>query len=390
MAVRVLHVVTLHTPTNDFGGPTRVALNLSKGLRAKGVDARIATLGDGFTGPLPTEVEGVPSFVHQARHMLPFEVSGITSPRLLARARRLVKGADVVHVHLMRDLITLPFALIALETGVPLVVQTHGMIDPTEKLFAKAVDVLGMKRVLRRADAILHLTDMERDGVQAVVPDTPLPTFHRLVNGVTRQDPRPPRADRPPTVLYLARVQKRKRPEDFVAAIPTVLAKYPDARFVLAGPDTGELTGPMRELAAKLGVGDALECVGALGHEQVLERLRASDVYVLPSVVEPFAVSILEAMSVGLPVVVTKTGGLSPEVAAAGAGRLTDSDPDADNGPLVGQAILELLDPAANAEASDAAWRLIRDRFSIEAVVDTLLEVYGGVVRRDAPASPQA
>ncbi|MBD0740199.1 glycosyltransferase [Streptomyces sp. CBMA29] len=379
--MKVLHVVTLHTPTNDFGGPTRVALNLSKGLRARGIDARIATLGDGFTGPLPTELEGVPSFVHQARHVLPFEVSGITSPGLLAKARRMVKSADVVHVHLMRDLITLPFALVALEAGVPLVIQTHGMIDPTEKLFAKAVDVLGMKRVLRKADAILHLTQMERDGVQAVVPDTPLTTFHRLVNGVTVQDRRPARADRPPTVLYLARVQKRKRPEDFVSAMPVVLAKYPDARFVLAGPDTGDLTGPMRELAAELGVADSLECVGALGHEQVLEQLRTSDVYVLPSVVEPFAVSILEAMSVGLPVVVTRTGGLSPDVEAAGAGRITDSDPDADNGPLVGQAILELLEPAANEEASDAAWRLIRDRFSIGAVVDTLMEVYGGVTR---------
>jgi glycosyltransferase involved in cell wall biosynthesis len=384
--MKVLHVVTLHTPTNDFGGPTRVALNLSSGLRAKGVDARIATLGDKFDGPLPTEVEGVPAFVHQARHVLPaFEVSGITSPGLLAKARRMVKGADVVHVHLMRDLITLPFALIALETGVPLVVQTHGMIDPTEKLFARAVDVLGMKRVLRRADAILHLTAMERDGVQAVVPDTPLDTFHRLVNGVTLQDRRPDREQgRPPTVLYLARVQKRKRPEDFVSAMPTVLAKYPDARFVLAGPDTGDLTGPMRELAAELGVADSLECVGALGHQEVLERLRGSDVYVLPSVVEPFAVSILEAMSVGLPVVVTKTGGLSPDVEAAGAGRITDSDPDADNGPLVGQAILELLDPAANAEASQAAWQLIHDRFSIGAVVDDLLGVYESVARTTA------
>ena len=379
--MRVLHVVTLHTPTNDFGGPTRVALNLSRGLRAKGVDARIATLGDGFTGPLPTEVEGVPSFVHQARHVLPaFEVSGITSPGLLAKARRMVRGADVVHVHLMRDLITLPFALIALETGVPLVVQTHGMIDPTEKVFAKAVDLLGMKRVLRNADAILHLTAMERDGVQAVVPDTPLDTFHRLVNGVALQNRRPPREEgKPPTVLYLARVQARKRPEDFVSAMPAVLARHPDARFVLAGPDTGQLTAPMQELAARLGVGHALECPGPLGHEDVLRRLREADVYVLPSVVEPFAVSILEAMSVGVPVVVTATGGLSPDVAAVGAGRITNSDPDADNGPLVADAVLELLEPAANEKASEAAWQLIRDRFSISAVVDTLLGIYDEV-----------
>jgi glycosyltransferase involved in cell wall biosynthesis len=381
--VRVLHVVTLHTPTNDFGGPTRVALNLSRGLRARGVDARIATLGDGFDGPLPSDIEGVPSFMFQARHVLPrFEVSGITSPALLARARRLVEAADVVHVHLMRDLITLPFALIALRCGRPVVLQTHGMIDPTEKRVARLVDLLGLRSVLRRADGLLYLTEMEREGVQAVIPDTPLRNAHRLVNGVALQERRPPRGERPPTVLYLARVQQRKRPEDFIRAIPTVLTKYPEARFVLAGPDTGALARPMLELARELGVGDSVEYVGALGHDEVLEQLRASDVYVLPSVVEPFAVSILEAMSVGLPVVVTRTGGLSPDVEAAGAGRLTDSRPDADNGELVGQAILELLDPAANAEASEAAFRLIREKFSIDAVADTLMGVYQGMLPR--------
>ncbi|MDX3763416.1 glycosyltransferase [Streptomyces sp. AK02-04a] len=380
--MRVLHVVTLHTPTNDFGGPTRVALNLSKGLRGRGVDARIVTLGDGFDGPLPKAIEGVPSFMFQARHVLPrFEVSGITSPTLLARARRLVESADVVHVHLMRDLITLPFALIALRCGRPVVLQTHGMIDPTDKRVARMVDLLGLRRVLREADGLLYLTEMERDGVQAVIPGTPLRNAHRLVNGVPLRERRPPRGERPPTVLYLARVQQRKRPEDFIRAIPTVLKKYPEARFVLAGPDTGALARPMLDLARELGVKDSVEYVGALGHTEVLEQLRQSDVYVLPSVVEPFAVSILEAMSVGLPVVVTRTGGLSPDVAAAGAGRLTDSRPDADNGELVGQAVLELLDPAANAEASEAAFRLVRERFSIEAVVDTLRDVYDGVVR---------
>ncbi|MBM9505338.1 glycosyltransferase [Actinacidiphila acididurans] len=381
--MRVLHVVTLHTPTNDFGGPTRVALNLSRGLRERGVDARIATLGDGFPGPLPGSVEGVPSFLHRARHVLPaFEVSGITSPALLARAGRLVRGADVVHVHLMRDLITLPFALTALRARVPLVLQTHGMIDPTEKAFAKAVDVLALKRVLRGADAILHLTAEERDGVQAVVPGTRLRTFHRLVNGVALQDRRPARTSRPPTVLYLARVQQRKRPQDFVAAVPHVLARHPGARFVLAGPDTGALTPELRRQAERLGVGPALEYAGPLGHAQVLDRLRRSDVYVLPSVVEPFAVSLLEAMSVGLPVVATRTGGLSPDIEAAGAGRLTDSRPDADNGPLIARAVLDLLDPAANERASAAAWHLVRDRFSIDAVVGRLLEVYEEVRSR--------
>src|SRR5262249_1623781 len=118
---------------------------------------------------------------------------------------------------------------------------------------------------------------------------------------------------------------------------------------------------------------------------QVLARLRAGDVYVLPSVVEPFAVSVLEAMSVGLPVVVTRTGGLSPDIAAAGAGRLTASRPDADNGPLIARAVRDPLAPAQNAKASEAAWRLVRDRFSIDAVVSELTAVYEEVTRPRPP-----
>lgn len=390
--MKVLHVVTLHTPTHDFGGPTRVALNLSRGLRARGTQAVVVALGDGFPGPgaLPREVDGVPVRLFQARHVLPrFEVSGITSPALLARARRMVRSADVVHVHLMRDLITLPVALIALSCGRPLVLQTHGMIDPTEKRAAQLVDVLGLRRVLKRADAVLHLTEQERRDTAAVVAPEPMAPAYRLVNGVRPQGRRPARDGRQaPTVLYVARVQERKRPQDFVTAIPTVLAKHPEARFVLAGPDTGAMAEDMLALARGLGVGHALSYVGPLEHGEVLARLRGADVYVLPSVVEPFAVSVLEAMSVGLPVVVARSGGLSPDVAAAGAGRVVDSRPDADNGELVGRAVLELLDPAANEAASDAAWRLVRERFTVDGVVDTLHGIYQQVIDRPAGHRP--
>lgn len=384
--MKVLHVVTLHTPTHDFGGPTRVALNLSRGLRARGVRSAMVALGDGFEGPLPREVDGVPARLFQARHVLPaFEVSGITSPALLARAARLVRSADVVHVHLMRDLVTLPVALIALACGRPLVLQTHGMIDPTEKPAARLVDVLGLRRVLRRADAVLHLTEQERRDTAAVVAPRAMAPAYRLVNGVTPQERRPAPDGRPPTVLYLARVQERKRPQDFVRAVPTVLAKYPEARFVMAGPDTGSMAQDMLALARGLGVGHAVEYVGPLDRAAVMERLRAADVYVLPAVVEPFAVSVLEAMSVGLPVVVTRTGGLSPDVAEAGAGRVVDSAPDADNGERVGQAVLELLDPAANAEASAAAHRLIQERFTLDAVAGTLHGLYERVIADRRP-----
>ncbi|GAA2985840.1 MULTISPECIES: glycosyltransferase [Streptomyces] len=385
--MKVLHIVTLHTPDHAFGGPTRVALNLSKVQRADGDDARLMALGDGFEGALPGEVEGVPAHLFQARHLLPaFEVSGITSAALLRTARRMMRGADLVHVHLMRDLVTLPAALLALATRTPLVVQTHGMVDPTEKRVAQLTDLLGVRSVLRRADAVLHLTEQERLDVGAVAAPVALTNTVRLVNGVRPQERKPAREPgRPPVVLFLARIQERKRPEDFVAAMPAVLARHPDARFVLAGPDTGALPGTLA-LARKLGVMDALDHVGPLGHEEVLDAGRRADVYVLPSIEEPLGVSVLEAMSVGTPAVITRTCGLGPDVAAAGAGRVVDSrvGEDAANAAGIAGAVLELLEPGAGDRAGKAAWDLVNERFTIESVTRTLRQTYEDVVRRRA------
>ncbi|MEU4026003.1 glycosyltransferase [Streptomyces anulatus] len=384
--MKILHVVTLHTPDHAFGGPTRVAFNLSRVQRAAGDDARVMALGDGFPdGELPSSVEGVPVHLFQARHLLPmFEVSGITSATLLRTARRMMRGADLVHVHLMRDLVTLPAALLALASRTPLVVQTHGMIDPTEKKVAQLTDLLGVRRVLREADAVLHLTEMERVDVNDVAAPVPLTRTVRLVNGVRPQERKPARdPGRPPTVLFLARIQERKRPEDFVSAMPHVLARHPDARFVLAGPDTGALAGTLA-LARKLGVADSLDHVGPLEHDQVLAADREADVYVLPAIEEPFPVSVLEAMSVGTPVVITRTCGQAPDVAGAGAGRVIDSrvGEDAANARKVADAILELLEPEAAERAGKAAWELVNEQFTIEAVTATLRRTYEDVVRR--------
>ncbi|WP_129839575.1 glycosyltransferase [Streptomyces sp. RFCAC02] len=372
--MRVLHVVTLHTPTHAFGGPTRVAFHLCRGLRERDVRATLVALADDFpTGPLPRSVDGVPVRLFRARHVLPrFEVSGITSPALLARAMAYVRSADVVHVHLMRDLITLPMALLALRAGTPLVLQTHGMIDPTPHRVARLVDHLGVRRVLRRADAVLHLTEQERDATAAVLAPHPIAPQHRLVNGVPPQPHRRPLPPGPPTVLYLARIQAGKRPDDFVRAMPAVLARRPDTRFVLAGPDTGALPDTLA-LADALGVRASLDHPGALDGPAVLDRLKAATALVLPSTQDAFPLSVLEALSVGTPVVVRAGTGLAPDIARAAAGRVAAS------ADAIPDAILGLLDPAANDAASRAGRRLVEDHFTLPRVIDRLLTLYTGV-----------
>ncbi|WP_328379488.1 glycosyltransferase [Streptomyces sp. NBC_00440] len=370
--MRVLHTVTLHSPTHAFGGPVRVALNLSRGLRERGHEARLVALGDGFGGRLPTEVEGVPARLFQARRMLPLGFSGITSPALVAAAGRLVRDADLVHVHLARDLVTLPVALAALRAGKPLVLQTHGMVDPSDRLLAKVLDALAVRRVLRRASAVLYLTDHERRGLEAVAPTGPGNPLHlvRLVNGVPAQEAGPTPSG-PPRVLYAARLQARKRPQDFVAAVPEILRHHPDAEFVVAGPDEGELAS-VQALISSLGLGERVHCPGSLSAGEMLAELQHAHVYVLPSVDEPFPMSVLEALAAGTPAVVTHSNGLARDIAGTGAGRVVGGAAELAAG------VLELLDPGANEAASAAARKLAAEAFSMDAVLDTLIGVYEG------------
>jgi glycosyltransferase involved in cell wall biosynthesis len=371
--VRALHVVTLHTPDNAFGGPMTVAANLCGELRRRGDDAVLLTMGRGFGRSLPDSVQGVPAVVPPGYRLAPqLGMSGILSPGALRRAVRLVRQADVVHVHLARDLLTAPVAALALQAGTPLVLQTHGMVDPSDKRLAGVLDALLMRRVLRGAGALLYLTELERTQLLEVLGDPAPQTLCRLVNGVA------PAARRSlpegsPVVSYIARFQERKRPGDLVRAFGAVLEARPDARLVLAGPDEGELAATL-DLVSTLGLQGAVEYVGALNHDGVLDLLRRSSAYVLPAVDEPFPMSVLEALSVGVPTVVTTSNGLAGDIQQAGAGRVVGG-PD----QLAG-AVLSLLEPGANETASRAAHQLSVRSFSLSAVTDTLQDVYGRVV----------
>lgn len=129
---------------------------------------------------------------------------------------------------------------------------------------------------------------------------------------------------------------------------------------------------------------ESLDHAGPLEHDEVLAADREADVYVLPAIEEPFPVSVLEAMSVGTPVVITRTCGQAPDVAGAGSGRVIDSrvGEDAANARKVADAILELLEPEAAEQAGKAAWELVNEQFTIEAVTATLRRTYEDVVRR--------
>ena len=99
----------------------------------------------------------------------------------------------------------------------------------------------------------------------------------------------------------------QKGPEYFVEAAAKVLQKNKNVRFVMAGG--GDMEADMIKLAAKRGIADRFHFTGFLRGKDVYQMFRDSDVYVMPSVSEPFGISPLEAMEMGVPSIISKQSG---------------------------------------------------------------------------------
>jgi glycosyltransferase involved in cell wall biosynthesis len=108
-------------------------------------------------------------------------------------------------------------------------------------------------------------------------------------------------------VTFLGRITMQKGPEYFVEAAVKVLKNNHNVRFVMAG--SGDMMNKMIMLAAERGIADRFHFPGFQKGKQVYEMLKASDVYIMPSVSEPFGISPLEAMQMGVPSIISKQSG---------------------------------------------------------------------------------
>jgi glycosyltransferase involved in cell wall biosynthesis len=113
-------------------------------------------------------------------------------------------------------------------------------------------------------------------------------------------------------VTFLGRVTYQKGPEYFVDAAYQVHQKFPDVHFIMAG--AGDLLPAMIEKVASLNMSSHFHFTGFLNPEQVEKVWRLTDVYVMPSVSEPFGITPLEAMQAGIPVIISKQSGVAEVV----------------------------------------------------------------------------
>jgi glycosyltransferase involved in cell wall biosynthesis len=217
---------------------------------------------------------------------------------------------DVIHAH---DWMTYRAGVaVSAISGKPLVVHVHSTeFDRSgEHVNQTIYDIerMGM-HFASRVIAVSHLT---KNIVVAryAVPAEKVEVVYNAIDFNGKGPPMPPPIRREEKlVLFLGRITMQKGPEYFLAAAKKVLEVMDNVRFIMAG--SGDMARRAIELAAEMGIGQKVLFTGFLRGKDVERVFRMADLYVMPSVSEPFGIAPLEALSNNVPVIISKQSGVS-------------------------------------------------------------------------------
>jgi len=219
---------------------------------------------------------------------------------------------DIIHAH---DWMTYPAGIVlAAITGKPLIVHVHSTefdrSGPHVNQIIYDIERQGMQRAAK-VIAVSHYTRsiiISRYGVSGDKIEVVYNGVERNGNGHWPLAETGIRKDEK-IVLFLGRITMQKGPEYFLHAAKKVLEVMPNVKFVMAG--SGDLMHHAIELAAQLGIGHKVLFTGFLRGDDVQKIYQMADLYVMPSVSEPFGIAPLEALGNDVPVIISKQSGVS-------------------------------------------------------------------------------
>ena len=218
---------------------------------------------------------------------------------------------DVIHAH---DWLCYPAGIAAKHiSGKPLVIHVHATDFDRSGGNVNPVVYNIEKQGMDAADKIITVSNLTRNIViekYGINPDKVV-TVYNAVEPVEHEG-----ANKPihgnfdeKIVTFLGRITMQKGPEYFIEAANLVLKKMDNVRFVMAG--SGDMMNKMIRRAARLGICDKFSFTGFLKGDDVYRMFGLSDVYVMPSVSEPFGISPLEAMQSNVPVIISRQSGVA-------------------------------------------------------------------------------
>ena len=272
-------------------------------------------------------------------------------------AKQLEGQFDVIHAH---DWLTY-FAGIAAKrvSGKPLVVHMHATSFDRSSSDNIDTRVYEIERAgMQAADMVIAVSHLTRNIVinkYDIDPDKVV-AVHNAVQFAENDNPLPERGVDDKIVTFLGRITFQKGPDYFIEAAAKVLKRVPNVRFVMAG--SGDMMNHCIRRAAKLGISDRFHFTGFLKGDDVQKMFQLSDVYVMPSVSEPFGISPLEAMRSNVPTIISKQSGVAEVLDYAVKVDYWDVDAMADSiyGLITYPALAKMFSEKGMEEVNNLKW----------------------------------
>ncbi len=264
---------------------------------------------------------------------------------------------DVIHAH---DWLTYPAGIAAKKiSGKPLVVHVHDTeFDRSgENINQNVYDI--ERKGMEAADNVITVSNYTRQIVidrYGINPDKVITVYNAVEPPINNVVVEAKKHIKEKVVTFLGRVTFQKGPDYFVEAAYKVLQKDKNVRFVMAGQ--GDMLNRMIKRVAQLRISDRFHFTGFLKGSDVDRMFALSDVYVMPSVSEPFGISPLEALRSNVPVVISKQSGVSEILKYALKVDFWDIDALSDSiyGLLHYKALSNMFMHYGKAEVDDLKW----------------------------------
>ncbi|WP_345481909.1 glycosyltransferase [Amnibacterium soli] len=327
-SLRVCAVVTLASATSRYGGPFDVVLDQLELAAASGYDVEL-TAGHLSGDSPPAMRNGTTSFRPVRRWLPTRDFTTLLSVGMVRQLWVSIGRADVVHIALAREAIPVTALLIARLRRKRVVAQPHGMLTSRTSAAHDVIDRI-LIPLLTKVDRWAALTEEERRALRSrfgssvrdvTVLGNPVAVDRGDIRSLLDAAPLPRRE-----AVFIARLHPRKRVLDFARAAQVSAARSWQDRYLAFGPDQGDLAA----FAAVEQHVESLSYGGVLPADGVVAALLAAGVFVLTSFEEPWGNVLATAVTLGVPVVITRSTALAPQlVGRPGVHVVDDGDADA-------------------------------------------------------------
>lgn len=372
-----------------YGGPSQMILGLSKALAKNGIELTIITTNsNGDQGQAPLNVPLKTPIKQDGYEIIYFQCSPFKrykfSIDLLMWLNSNINNYDLVHIHALFSPVSTAAATICRMKNVPYILRPLGTLDPADlkkkKQLKKIYGYLLEKPNISGAAGI-HFTSQKECDVSfrfgAKTNDLIIPLGVEISDNLSSlNNPRQQLGinENIPLILFMSRIEPKKGLDLLIPALETLLNEGLNFHFILAGanPQDQIYEDSIKEQINLSSLQKCTTITGFVTGKNKLELLQNADLFVLPSYYENFGIAVVEAMVMGIPVVISNEVYIYQEIEKSLSGWICNCQKD----DLIKQLRLAIMDENARKERGLNARKLVEEKYSWNAIARQIISIY--------------